>query len=123
MSKYYGVGTAPCIICKDKNGDYMRECALNNIDSLLQGIQPSQKPLHLEWDIHSRCGYGLHCPTLQQNDRQMKLIAQHITPRLTTVVYNNNEELYHMCFSYLQGFFPRVCQTIEREHYKALHQQ
>lgn len=118
-----GAGTGPCAVCRDRHGDYSKECALKAVDQILQGVPSSHKTIRFNWAIHSHCRYGLHCDTLRQNDSKLTHLAERLNARLTTVVYSTDTSLYEQCYRQLQGHFSQVCYTMELERAKALDKQ
>ena len=105
-----------CMICREKNrSDILMH--LRRIDQMLHGIPEdteSARGLAFLWDIHSRCPYGMSCPTLEENKRNCMRIARDLESRIVAVAVGNNDSLYYETLRMMQGYFPAVYRTMER---------
>ena len=109
-----------CMMCHEKNDTkYLHK--LNHLERLLHNAIHSKdlvkyRYINFMWGIHSHCRYGIHCPTLSNNDSKANRIANDLEAYIVTAALSDDKQLYHDILQLLRGEFPSVYRLVEDIH-------
>ena len=103
-------------ICMTCHPDTSVENTLLKLERFLRIIEPYQgRYENFNWNIHYRCKNVLPlCNKLSQSERNAKRLANEIEPKLMSIIYSQNDRVFHETLRYLQGHFPQVYIQFER---------
>lgn len=109
---------SPCVICH-KHADPNVEITfakLCELASRYKTLHPkstmARERIHINWDIHGKCPYGMHCMKLEETVRRLKAGFDDITPVLFEIA-RTHDRLYHSVLENCRGTFPKVYRELE----------
>ncbi len=111
----------PCLICRKKNDRHMLDLAHMIKQEVMKKTLSNteiddfrKSDCHFNWNIHTRCQYGISCPELNRTDNQAKNEFRNIEPYLFHMAIGTDENAFRRVTMLMSGEFPQIIHELNR---------